>query len=64
MNGALKSAFDIKFVFNQWTLGADFLKGTLKVSDEQLSDMSFNLLEHLGFSKRTSKRPTCTSAVR
>jgi len=45
VNGALKSAFDIKFVFNQWTLGADFLKDTLKVSDEQLSDISFNLLE-------------------
>ncbi len=52
VNGALKSAFDIKFVFNQWTLGADFLKDTLKVSDEQLSDISFNLLEHLGFSKK------------
>ncbi|WP_117193821.1 vitamin B12-dependent ribonucleotide reductase [Rhizobium terrae] len=52
VNGALKAAFDIKFVFNQWTLGADFLKGTLKVSDEQLADMSFNLLEHLGFSKK------------
>ncbi|MGO7072044.1 adenosylcobalamin-dependent ribonucleoside-diphosphate reductase, partial [Rhizobium johnstonii] len=26
VNSALKSAFDIKFVFNQWTLGADFLK--------------------------------------
>ncbi|MCZ7449471.1 vitamin B12-dependent ribonucleotide reductase [Agrobacterium rhizogenes] len=52
VNAALKSAFDIKFVFNQWTLGADFLKGTLKVSDEQLSDMSFNLLEHLGFGKK------------
>ncbi len=52
VNGALKAAFDIKFVFNQWTLGADFLKGTLKVSDEQLSDMSFNLLEHLGFTKK------------
>ena len=24
LNAALKSAFDIKFVFNQWTLGADF----------------------------------------
>jgi len=52
VNAALKSAFDIKFVFNQWTLGADFLKDTLKVSDEQLSDMSFNLLEHLGFGKK------------
>ncbi|MCO6186255.1 vitamin B12-dependent ribonucleotide reductase [Rhizobium sp. L1K21] len=52
LNGAMKAAFDIKFVFNQWTLGADFLKDTLKVSDEQLSDMSFNLLEHIGFSKK------------
>lgn len=52
VNGALKSAFDIKFVFNQWTLGADFLKDTLKVTDDQLSDMSFNLLEHIGFSKK------------
>ncbi len=52
LNGALKAAFDIKFVFNQWTLGADFLKGTLKVTDEQLSDMSFNLLDHLGFSRK------------
>ena len=52
VNGALKAAFDIKFVFNQWTLGADFLKETLKVTDEQLSDMSFNLLEHMGFAKK------------
>ncbi|MBB4065043.1 vitamin B12-dependent ribonucleotide reductase [Gellertiella hungarica] len=52
VNGALKSAFDIKFVFNQWTLGADFLKDVLKVSDEQLSQMDFNLLDHLGFTKK------------
>jgi len=52
VNAALKSAFDIKFVFNQWTLGADFLKGALKVTDEQLADMSFNLLDHIGFSKK------------
>ncbi|WP_267551083.1 vitamin B12-dependent ribonucleotide reductase [Rhizobium rhizogenes] len=52
VNAALKSAFDIKFVFNQWTLGADFLKGTLKVSDEQMADIGFNLLDHLGFSKK------------
>jgi ribonucleoside-diphosphate reductase alpha chain len=52
LNGALKQAFDIKFVFNQWTLGADFMKTVLKVSDEQLADISFNLLDHLGFSKK------------
>ena len=43
LNGATKSAFDIKFIFNQWTLGADFLK-SLGVTDEQLGDMSFDLL--------------------
>ena len=52
INGATKAAFDIKFVFNQWTLGVDFLKDTLKVTDAQLSDMSFNLLEHIGFSRK------------
>ncbi|NKJ34505.1 vitamin B12-dependent ribonucleotide reductase [Rhizobium sp. SG570] len=52
VNAALKSAFDIKFVFNQWTLGADFMKGALKVSDEQMADISFSLLDHLGFSKK------------
>jgi ribonucleoside-diphosphate reductase alpha chain len=52
INGATKAAFDIKFVFNQWTLGVDFLKDTLKVTDEQLADMSFNLLEHIGFSRK------------
>jgi ribonucleoside-diphosphate reductase alpha chain len=52
VSAGLKAAFDIKFAFNQWTLGADFLKDVLKVSDAQLSDMSFNLLEHIGFSKK------------
>jgi ribonucleoside-diphosphate reductase alpha chain len=47
----LKSAFDIKFVFNKWSLGEDFLTGTLKVPDEKLNDPSFELLAHLGFSK-------------
>ena len=51
LNAAMKSAFDIKFVFNQWTLGADFLK-SLGVTDEQLGDFSFDLLAFLGFSKK------------
>lgn len=48
----LKSAFDIKFVFNKYTLGEDFCKKTLKCSDAQLMDPSFDLLTHLGFSKQ------------
>jgi ribonucleoside-diphosphate reductase alpha chain len=46
----LKSAFDIKFTFNQWTLGADFCKKTLKFTDEQLNNPNFNMLKELGFS--------------
>jgi ribonucleoside-diphosphate reductase alpha chain len=47
----MKSAFDIKFVFNKWTLGEDFLTGQLKVPADRLNDPSFDLLAHLGFSK-------------
>ncbi|HKH96246.1 MAG TPA: vitamin B12-dependent ribonucleotide reductase, partial [Beijerinckiaceae bacterium] len=48
---ALPTAFDIKFVFNKWTLGEDFLTGALKVPAEKLNDPTFELLAHLGFSK-------------
>ncbi|GLS45390.1 vitamin B12-dependent ribonucleotide reductase [Methylobacterium brachythecii] len=48
----LKSAFDIKFVFNRWTLGDDFLKDNLKVPAEKLADPTFELLPFLGFSKK------------
>ncbi len=51
IEGGLKSAFDIKFVFNKWTLGEDFLIGALKVPAEKLEDPSFELLPFLGFSK-------------
>jgi ribonucleoside-diphosphate reductase alpha chain len=48
---ALRSAFDIKFVFNKWTLGEDFLTGALGVPAEKLAEPGFDLLVHLGFSK-------------
>ncbi|RJG45071.1 vitamin B12-dependent ribonucleotide reductase [Mesorhizobium sp. DCY119] len=52
LNAALKQAFDIKFVFNQWTLGADWVKETFGFTDEQLNDFSFEILPALGFSKK------------
>src|ERR1044071_1714962 len=52
VEAGLKSAFDIKFVFNRWNLGDDFLKDTLKVPAEKLADPTFELLPFLGFSKR------------
>ena len=48
----LATAFDIKFVMNRWTLGDEFLTGTLKIPAEKLNDQSFDLLTHLGFSKK------------
>jgi ribonucleoside-diphosphate reductase alpha chain len=48
---SLASAFDIRFVFNKWTLGQEFLTQTLKVPAEKLEDTAFDLLAFLGFSK-------------
>ena len=48
----LENAFDIKFVFNKWTLGEEFCKDVLKISEEQLEDFSFDLLAHLGFTEK------------
>ena len=49
VENSLKSAFDIKFVFNQFTFGEDFCKNTLGMTTEQMNDFSFNMLEFLGF---------------
>jgi len=51
VESGLASAFDIKFVFNKWTLGDDFCKGVLKLTDEQMSAPGFDLLAAIGFSK-------------
>jgi ribonucleoside-diphosphate reductase alpha chain len=47
----LAGAFDIKFVVNKWTLGAEFLTNALKIPADKLEDENFNLLGHLGFSR-------------
>jgi ribonucleoside-diphosphate reductase alpha chain len=49
---ALPTAFDIKFAINKWTLGEDFLRGTLGLEPEALANPAFDLLSHLGFTKR------------
>ncbi|MDP2193835.1 MAG: vitamin B12-dependent ribonucleotide reductase, partial [Alphaproteobacteria bacterium] len=50
LQASLKSAFDIKFVFNQWTLGLEFCTKTLGFTEQQLNDHNFNMLKALGFS--------------
>ena len=51
IEGSLVSAFDIRFVFNQWTLGAEFCTDVLGIPADKLNDPTFDLLRHLGFSK-------------
>ncbi|KJZ19984.1 vitamin B12-dependent ribonucleotide reductase [Loktanella sp. S4079] len=52
IEAALASAFDIRFVFNQWTLGEDFCTKTLGIPHAKLNDPTFDLLRHLGYSKQ------------
>ncbi len=51
VDAAVKTAFDIKFVFNRWTIG-DEQMAEFDVPEEKLSDPAFDLLTHLGFSKK------------
>jgi len=51
IEAALPAAFDIRFVFNQWTLGAEFCTKTLGIPADRLNDPTFDMLRHLGFTK-------------
>ena len=51
VEAALPQAFDIRYVFNQWTLGEEFCTKVLGIPTAVLNDTGFDLLRHLGFSK-------------
>ena len=50
LNGAARSAFEIGFIFNRFTLGDECME-RLGFKEEEYSDWSFNLLEALGFTE-------------
>lgn len=50
LEAGLGSVFDIKFAFNRYTIGDDFLVNSLKIDEASLDDWNFDLLKHLGFS--------------
>ena len=50
IEGSLAEAFDIGFVFNKWTLGEEFCVNTLGLDAASLDEVSFKMLEALGFS--------------
>jgi ribonucleoside-diphosphate reductase alpha chain len=49
---ALPTAFDIKFAFNKWTFGEDFIRDTLGIGTEAIAAPNFDLLAAVGFTKR------------
>ena len=51
IEAALPSAFDIRFVFNQWTLGAEFCTDVLGIPAAKLNDPTYDMLTDLGFSR-------------
>jgi ribonucleoside-diphosphate reductase alpha chain len=50
LEAGMKSAFDIKFIFNKYVLGEEFCK-SLGFTESELNDNSFDMLKSLGFSK-------------
>ena len=51
IEAALEAAFDIRFVFNKYTLGAKFCTEVLKLDASALDAPDFDLLKTLGFSR-------------
>ena len=52
VDAALAQAFDIRFVFNQWTLGEEFCQNVLRIPAAELNDPTFDLLKKLGFTRQ------------
>ena len=64
LDGALKTAFDIKFVFNRWTLGEQFMTGTLGIAADKLTGAGIRPAGAPGlFQEGQSRRPTSTRAA-
>jgi ribonucleoside-diphosphate reductase alpha chain len=51
VEAALESAFDIRFVFNKWTLGEKFCHNVLKLDAAMMDAPDFDLLRAIGFSR-------------
>ncbi|OAN42932.1 ribonucleotide-diphosphate reductase subunit alpha [Paramagnetospirillum marisnigri] len=51
LESQLEAAFDIKFVFNKYSLGEQFCTETLGIPAAKLNDFSFDMLDFLGFTR-------------
>jgi ribonucleoside-diphosphate reductase alpha chain len=50
LESTLASAYDIRFVFNPFSLGNNFLETILEIPSDVYNNANFSLLSHLGFS--------------
>jgi ribonucleoside-diphosphate reductase alpha chain len=51
LESGLAQAFEIQFAFNKYTLGEDFCREKLGLTDAQLNESNFNMLKALGFTQ-------------
>ncbi|MGH7164714.1 MAG: vitamin B12-dependent ribonucleotide reductase, partial [Nitrospiraceae bacterium] len=51
LEAALGQAFEIQFAFNKWTLGEEFCREKLGLTEAQLNEPDFNMLRALGFTQ-------------
>ncbi len=51
LESGLGQAFEIQFAFNKFTLGEDFCREKLGLTEAQVNDASFNMLKVLGFTQ-------------
>jgi ribonucleoside-diphosphate reductase alpha chain len=51
IEASLEAAFDIRFVFNKWTLGEEFCRDALKLDAAAMDAYDFDMLKALGFAK-------------
>ncbi|MEE9232030.1 MAG: vitamin B12-dependent ribonucleotide reductase [Nitrospirales bacterium] len=51
IESTLDEAFDIHFAFNKWTLGEEFCREKLGLTESQLQNPQFNILQNLGFTQ-------------
>ncbi len=59
VEAAIPTAFDIKFAFNKWTFGEDFLRDTLKIAPEAIAAANFDLSRRRRFFQTRDRSRQC-----
>jgi ribonucleoside-diphosphate reductase alpha chain len=51
IEGQLRGAFELRFVFNRWTIGDEFCRTQLRLTQQELDKPDFDLLRALGLTQ-------------